>query len=102
MDANSTNSQKKKVNFQGVPKYSSINVDTIGLRRSSRIADVTKKLLDQSLNYVGFVNINTVPEEDDDLMKETCTFKEVILSRYKKEFMDAMMKEIENHTKRNH
>ena len=43
LDVNSTNSQKKKVNFQGVLKYSLVNVDTIGLRRSSRIADMKKK-----------------------------------------------------------
>ena len=101
-ETNSTNSQKKKVNFQGVSKYSLVNVDAIGLRRSSGIADGKKKQLDQSLNHTGFVNVNTVSEENDDLMKEIYLYKEVISSGYKKEFIDAIMNEIENHTKRNH
>ena len=51
---------------------------------------------------MAFININKVTEEDDDPMKETYTFKEAMSIIYKKEFVDAMMKEIANHTKRNH
>ena len=72
------------------------------MRRSSRIAELKKKQLDRSLNHVGFINANKDSEEDNNPMKETCTFKETISSAYKKEFVDAMIKEIENQNKRNH
>ena len=51
---------------------------------------------------MGFINVNKVSEEEDDPMKETYTFKEAMSSPHKKEFVDAMMKEIENHTERKH
>ena len=77
MDANSNASQKKKVIFQGVPKYKPVNVNTIGLRRSPRIAELKKKQLDRSLNHVGFINVNKVSEEEGDPMKETYAFARV-------------------------
>lgn len=100
-NTNSTKPQKKKVTIQGVPKYSPVNINTIGLRRSPRIAQ-KKKQLDASLNHVGFINVDTASEEDEDPMKEIYTYKEAMSSSHKKEFVDAMMKEISNHTKRNH
>ena len=36
--SNDSRSNEKKVNFQGVPRHSPVSVDTIGLRRSPRIA----------------------------------------------------------------
>ena len=37
------NSKKKKVIFQGVPRHAPINVDSIGLKKSPRIAELQKK-----------------------------------------------------------
>jgi len=94
-------SSKKKVIFQGVPKYSPINIDTISLRKSLRIATQKKKQLDQSLNHVGLINIIIALEEENDSIKANYSFKEAMNTLYKKEFVDAIMKEIQNYTKRN-
>jgi len=86
-----------------MPKYSPTNLDTVGLRKSPRIANIRRKQLDASLNHVGFIHVNKAPEEDMiDPMKETFTFKEAMISPYKKNFVEVMEKEMDNHIKRKH
>ena len=86
-----------------MPKYSPININTLGLRRSPRIKEMIRKQLDLTLNHVGFIQVNKALEEDTvDPMKETFTFKEAMNSPYKKQFVEAMTKEMKNHIKRNH
>ena len=97
---NANLSNKKKVNFQGVPRCSTVNTDTIGSQRSPRIAALKKKQLDPILNHVGFIQTNKAPEEDYvEPMKETCAFKEAMASPYKKHFVEAMEKEMHDHVK---
>ena len=105
IDSSNVNQNKKKnAYFQGVSKYSPINIDSISLWWSPRIAAIKKKQLDQSLNYAGFVNANNSPEEEDDVdpMKENYTYKEVMNSLCKKEFIETILKEIKNHTRWKH
>ena len=42
--------KKNRAHFKGVPKYSPINTNTLGLIRSPRIANVKKNQLDPYLN----------------------------------------------------
>ena len=73
--------KKSRVQFKGMPKYSPTNLDTVGLRRSPRIANVRQKQLDASLNHVGFIHVDKASEEDMiDPMKETFTFKKSMTS----------------------
>ena len=59
-------------------------MNILGLRRSLCIANMKRKQLDPTLNYVSFTKINKALGEDTvDLMKETFVFKEVIASLYK-------------------
>ena len=47
--------------------------------------------------------MNEVSEEDvADPMKETFSCKEAMISQHKKDFIEAMMKELKTHTKWNH
>ena len=55
-----------------------MNIDAVGLRHSSHIANIKKKLLDPTLNHIGFVHANEASEEGMDPMKETLSFKEVM------------------------
>ena len=43
----------------------------LGLRRSPRIKEITRKQLDPTLNHIGFIQVNKALEEDTvDPMKE--------------------------------
>ena len=101
IDANSNTSQKKKVIFQGVPKHAPVNVNTIGLRRSPRIAELKKKRINQSLNHIGFINANKVSEEEGNPLKETYAFAKAMLSPHKKEFVEAIILETQQIMQRN-
>ena len=86
-----------------MPKYSLTNLDTVGLRRSLRIANMRQKQLDPSLNHVGFIHVDKASEEDImDPMRDTFTFTKAIKSQYKKEFVAAMEKEMNNHVQCKH
>ena len=60
--------KKNRENFKGVPKHAPINMNTSGIRRSPRIANMKRKQLDLSLNHVGFIQVNQVSEEEGELM----------------------------------
>ena len=95
--------KKSKVSFQEMPKHSPININALGLRRSLHVDGMKKKQLDPTLNHVGFIQVNEAPEEENiDLMKEMRTFKEAVTSPYKKNFVEAMEKEVRDHFKREH
>ena len=96
------NSRRRNVTFQGVPKHSPVNVDTLGLRRSPGISALRRKQLDPTLNHVDFVHVDNALEEDMDPLKENYTFKEAMRSTYEDEFASAMVQEINNHTTRKH
>ena len=81
-----------RVNFKGVPKCSPINIRTLVLKRSPRIANMKKKQLDPYINHVGFIQVNKVSEEELDHMKDTFTFKEAISSPYTYKLIEAMEK----------
>ena len=86
-----------------MPNYSPTNIDMLWLRRSPRIANMKRKQLDPFLIQVGFIQVNKAIEEDTvDPMKEVCAFKEVMASPCKKNFVEAMEKEMHNHIKRKH
>ena len=98
-----TIAKKSKDNFQGVLKYSLININTLELRRSQYITKMIQKQLDSTLNHVGFIQVNKASEEDMvDPMKETFIFKEAIASPCKKQFVEAIKKEMKNHIKCKH
>ena len=92
----------KKISFQGVPKCNAVNVDVIGRRRSLRLESNRKKILDEALKHVGFIHVNDASEEGIDQDKETCTFEEAISSPFKKNFLEAMIEDIGNHSIRKH
>ena len=48
----------EKVLFDGILKYYPMNVDIVGLRHSSCIASIKKKLLDSTLNDTRFTYAN--------------------------------------------
>ena len=80
-----------------------ININMLELRRSQRITKITWKQLDLILNHAGFIKVNKASEEDTvDLIKETFVFKEAIDCPYKKQFAEAIEKEITNHIKHKH
>ena len=101
-NASTRSNSGKKVSFNSVLKHNPLSIGTVGLRRSWRIANVKKKLLDSTLNHVGFAHANEPSEEGIDLMKETFSFKEAMKSSCRKEFIEAMKKKASSHAKCKH
>lgn len=91
-------SRKRNSTFQVMPKYSLANIDTLGLKRSSRISSLKRKQLDPTLNHVDFDHVTNASDEDIDPLKQHCAFKEVMKIPCKEKCSSAMIKEINNHT----
>ena len=89
-----------------VPKFTPVNINTIGLRRSPQIAALKAK--DTSLNNVGFIQATTLSEgettalEGVDPLQETFTCKEAMNSPHEKDFLKAVHEETSTHALKNH
>ena len=71
---------RKKVSFDGIPKYNPINRDIVSLRYSVYIENMKKKLLDVTLNHIKFIHTNKASEEGMDSIKETFSIKKATKS----------------------
>ena len=96
------NTRRRNFTFQGTPKHSPANIDTLVLRRSPRISTLHRKQLDPTLNHAVFVHGSHALEEDVDPLKEHCTFKEAMKSPCKEDFAAAMVQKTNNYANRKH
>lgn len=90
-----------KVNIKGVLKYSSVNLNSLSLKRSKRLKNQSRQrhIL---LNHVGFVHTHDLQPDPTPitLSNEIFTYSEAMRHPQRVKFIEVMEKEVKNHVNR--